>query len=412
MVTLSSRPHLSPCVSNNDRSSSIASASAEHLRVMHIVSSLLVGGMEQFVVRIAVEQQRQGHSVSVLSVQGGELEDGLRNAGVPFCVLGSRSRTLRLLRAVRFFRVQRPAIVNAHNPPVIRYADIGRRICAPRIVVTCHGMGFGDYTEPTVFEWSIADAIIAVSRASASTSYVARHPQKLALIPNGVEIPRAIRGRIAVRRELGLGREVVAIIVARIDGRKGHETLLRAISRLSLRKLPITTLIVGDGAERTALQEMARGVGLGDRHVRFLGYRVDVPDLLAASDMFVLPSITEGMPLSVLEAMAQRLPVISTPVGGVPELVESGREGFLVPVGDTAALADRMADLIEDPALRERMGRAGFRRVEEHYSWAQMCSAYERLYRNVLNGAFAGESSPDELPVRARYAAYTRHARP
>jgi glycosyltransferase involved in cell wall biosynthesis len=358
---------------------------------MHIVSSLLVGGMEQLVVRIAVEQQRQGHSVSVLSLKGGELEDGLRNARVPCCVLGGRSRTLRLLRAVRFFRSQRPAIINAHNPPAIRYADIGRRVCAPRIVVTCHGMGFGDYTEPTAFEWSITDAIIAVSRASASTSYIARHPQKLALIPNGVEIPRKVRSRIDVRRELGLGREVVAIIVARIDGRKGHETLLRALSRLGHREAPMTTLIVGDGAERAAIQEMAQGVGLGDRHVRFLGYRVDVPDLLAASDMFVLPSITEGMPLSVLEAMAQRLPVIATPVGGVPELVESGREGFLVPVSDVTALAERMGELLEDPALRERMGRAGLRRVEEHYSWAQMCSAYEQLYIRVLNGAFSAE---------------------
>lgn len=389
MVRVRSRPHLS-FVSSDDRDSSIPNTTAGPLRVMHIVSSLLVGGMEQFVVRIAVEQQRQGHSVSVLSVQGGELENGLRNAMVPFCVLRSRSRTLRLLRAAQFFRVQRPAIINAHNPPVIRYADIGRRICAPRIVVTCHGMGFGDYTEPTAFEWSITDAIIAVSKASATTSYVARHPHKLALIPNGVEIPRAVRSRMAVRKDLELGREVVAIIVARIDGRKGHDTLLRALARLSHRKIQITTLIVGDGAERTALQDMARGVGLGDRHVRFLGHRVDVPDLLAASDIFVLPSITEGMPLAVLEAMAQRLPVIATPVGGVPELLESGREGFLVPVEDVAALADRMAELIEDPARREHMGRAGFRRVEQHYSWAQMCSAYEQLYIKVLKGAFAG----------------------
>jgi L-malate glycosyltransferase len=358
---------------------------------MHIVSSLLVGGMEQFVVRIAVAQQRRGHSVSVLSVKGGELEEGLRNARVPFCVLGSASRVLRLFRAVRFLRSHRPAIVNAHNPPGLRYADIARRVCAPRIVVTCHGMGFGDYTEPTAFEWSITDAIVAVSKASASTSYVARHPNKLALIPNGVEIPRTVRSRIAVRRELGLGRDVVAIMVARLDGRKGHDTLLRAISRLNDRNIPITALIVGDGAERASLEDMARGLGLGDREVRFLGYRVDVPDLLAASDMFVLPSITEGMPLSVLEAMAQRLPVIATPVGGVPELVESGREGFLVPVRDVAALADRMADLAGDPGLRERMARAAFHRVEADYSWARMCSAYEQLYSGVLKGAFAPE---------------------
>ena len=362
--------------------------------MMHIVSSLLVGGMEQFVVRIAVAQQRRGHSVSVLSVQGGELEHGLRDARVPFCVLGSASRIIRLLRTVRFLRTHRPAIINAHNPPVMRYADIGRRVCAPRIIVTCHGMGFGNYTEPTAFEWSITDAIIAVSKASATSSYAARHPKKLVLIPNGVEIPQVVRGRRAVRTELELGHGVVAVIVARLDGRKGHDTLLRAVSRLSDRGIPITTVIVGDGAERVALEEMARGLGLGDQHVRFLGIRADVPDLLAASDMFVLPSITEGMPLSVLEAMAQRLPVIATPVGGVPELIEYGREGFLVPVGDVDALADRMADLISDPGLRERMGRTGFRRVEEHYSWAQMCSAYEQLYVKVLKGASATDPKP------------------
>jgi glycosyltransferase involved in cell wall biosynthesis len=108
-----------------------------------------------------------------------------------------------------------------------------------------------------------------------------------------------------------------------------------------------------------------------------------VPDLLAAADFFVLPSLTEGLPLSVLEAMAQGLPVIATPVGGIPEVVLEGEHGYLVPVQEDAALAEAMTRLARDPELARRLGEAGRRRVEERFSFAEMARAYEALYHRL-----------------------------
>src|SRR5204863_7471061 len=134
----------------------------------------------------------------------------------------------------------------------------------------------------------------------------------------------------------------------------------------------ITLLVAGDGDERERVERRARELALPADRVRFLGFRRDVPRLLAASDFFVLPSRTEGLPLCLLEAMAQGLPAIATPVGGVPEVIEEGITGLLTPVEDPAALAEAIRRLAAEPALRARMGAAAQRRAAEEFSFAEM----------------------------------------
>lgn len=356
---------------------------AARFRVVHLVSSLQVGGMERFVLRIARSQQDAGHRVSVLALQGGPLEVEAGRLRLPVRVLGGRNRLARAVRGAWHLALCRPDILHAHNPSSLHYAVLGKRVSGAAVVMTFHGEGKGGTRLPAPSEWEATDAVVAVSHAATESLRSPGARSRLHVILNGVSPEPPARDWEAVRRELGLEDRFVVVQVARIDPLKGHGTLIRAIAALRDRGLPVIALLVGDGPERDAMTRLAAELGLGPDRVRFLGFRADVPDLLAAADAFALPSVTEGLPLSVLEAMAHRLPVVVTPVGGIPELVEEGRHGLYVPVGDAEALAAALARLAGDPALRRALGEAGFRRVREEFSFERMTRDYDLLYQRL-----------------------------
>jgi glycosyltransferase involved in cell wall biosynthesis len=352
------------------------------MRITHVVSSLQVGGMEQFVLRIAEEQQRRGHPVTVIGLQGGPLLEQAHRLGLDARALGG-SRTLpRLLRATACLARLRPAVVNAHNPRSLPYALLARLVCRSRVVLVRHGQ---EAKPISALQWRSMDAVVAVSEAAAQAlrRNGAAASEKIAVIHNGVRLADPLQGRKQIRRDLGLVDEVVAIIVARIDRLKGHEYLLRALAQVRDAGTALTLLVAGDGAERANMERLAGELQLGAGHVRFLGFRADVTELLAASDFFVLPSLTEGLPLCVLEAMAHRLPVVATPVGGIPELVTDGVHGRLVPVQDVEALASAMTELATDAGRRHTLGEAAYATVREHFSFEAMADKYEQLYQRL-----------------------------
>ena len=170
----------------------------------------------------------------------------------------------------------------------------------------------------------------------------------------------------------------VGVMVAGLDPVKGHDTLLRALALGAPPELLV--LIVGDGALGPVLPGMAAELGLGDDHVRFLGRRNDVDRLLDAADFFVLPSRQEGFPIAVLEAMAHGVPVIATPVGGVPELITHGRDGLLVAPDRPRKLNAAILRLTREASLRASLGQAGRLRVKTDFSFALMTRRYEALY--------------------------------
>ncbi len=364
-----------------------APAGRRPLRIVHVVSSFEVGGMEQFVVRLAAEQLRGGHQAFVLALKGGPLLDQARALGVEAWALDRRGKLARAVGGtVRLLR-QKPDIINAHNAWALTYALLGKAYPGARVVMTRHGQE--EITPlPSEGELRRTDAIVAVSEAAARVM-LARRPAcapKLQVIHNGVERVEPHRSRAQVRGDLGLGGEVVGIMVARLDQLKGHETLLRALALPQVQEQPLVVLLLGDGPERPRLEVLARELELGPDRLRFLGFRRDVPDLLSASDFFVLPSLTEGLPLSVLEAMAQGLPIIATPVGGIPELVTHEEHGLLVPVKEPEALADAVVRVAADAPLRQRQGRAGRERAEALFSFSAMTRRYEDLYYSLRFG--------------------------
>jgi glycosyltransferase involved in cell wall biosynthesis len=213
-------------------------------------------------------------------------------------------------------------------------------------------------------------------------------PSKVVVVPNAVN-PAQFRSEqdSELRRVLSRGESRrVVLATTRLVAQKGLAILLEAA-----RALPDAQLVVaGEGSDRSQLLTHARDLGLADR-VDFLGHRDDVPRLLACSDVVVLPSLNEGLPLAVLEAMAAEKPVVATAVGGTDEAIVDGETGVLVPPGDSAALAEAIRGLLGDPSRAARLARAGRRRVEESFSSTRMVKQVTEIYLELLRAEPAAD---------------------
>jgi glycosyltransferase involved in cell wall biosynthesis len=219
------------------------------------------------------------------------------------------------------------------------------------------------------------DAHVAVGEESARRTerFVGLPHGSVASIPNHVPDP----GPVAQAPHDG----VHLVAVGRLDAQKAFDVLLAALTTAELED--VTLELVGDGALRIDLERQTADLGLGER-VTFAGWADDVRAHLARADVFVLPSRSEGFPLSVVEAMLAGLPVVATPVGSVPEAVADGDTGLLVAKDDPRALAAALAKLAHDPGLRRRMGAAGRARAAHEFTVARMAAAYEALYRDLV----------------------------
>jgi glycosyltransferase involved in cell wall biosynthesis len=229
----------------------------------------------------------------------------------------------------------------------------------------------------------LADRLVTVSQASAESYRDAGIPAgRIRVVRNGIHFRPPARSRARTRRALGLGvRDTLLLTVARFTGQKDHMTLIRAVSLLAAANSSIRLLLVGSGPSEQEVWQAVEHAGL-QRRVRFLGQRSDVPDLLAASDLFVLPSRFEGLPLVILEAMAAGLPVAATRIGGVIEALGDDYP-FLAEAGDAAAMAAAIAALIARPSALKSARDRNRRRFEAGFQARRMgedmCRVYEEL---------------------------------
>ena len=244
-----------------------------------------------------------------------------------------------------------------------------------------------------------ASVIVAVSSQVCEDLVAAGlDPRKIVVIPNGVNLAAPDSAVLShVRHELNLdGGKTVLVSIGRLVYQKAHNVLVDAM-RLVLAEAPEVTLyIAGEGPLRKPLEEQIRQADLLD-HVHLLGNRTDIPELLRLTDIFVLPSRWEGLPMALLEAMDAGLPVVATDVEGVEEVIEKEINGLLVPPEDTGALADALLRLIRDKSLRERMGELARQRVEEHYTTDGMCQKYLEMMVSGL-GLELGDASSQQSP--------------
>jgi glycosyltransferase involved in cell wall biosynthesis len=280
----------------------------------------------------------------------------------------------RIPRLARALRCRRPDVFHAHLtwPLGAKNALLAAMAShTPAVVVTVQlyldvPVTFGMRVQQRLIGHGV-DRILPVSRHNAIRleGLLGWPRQKMEVIRNGVDVAAFDRSPDRALREAIGGRDgrPVVLVVARLDVQKGHRYLLAAA-----RDVPDAIFaLAGDGPERPRLEALASDLHIGDR-VRFLGERRDVPALLASCDVVVLPSLYEGLPISVLEAMAARRPVVATMIGGTDEAVVDGETGLLVPPADPTSLAAAIGRVLGDAELRSRLGDAGRARVTERFS--------------------------------------------
>jgi glycosyltransferase involved in cell wall biosynthesis len=359
------------------------------LRIAHVVSSLTVGGMEWFVTRLAGHQQAAGHAVAVLAIRGGELLEEARQRSLTVIVPQGR-RVRRLLHSTQALAAFRPDVIHAHNPASLHYAASAKFVTRARLVMTDHNQGHGQTRVPSRWERRSVDAVVAVSQHTARSPIVPEFGVKTVVIHNGVESAAASAMSAldceALRRSMNLLGRFVGVMPASLQPVKGHRVLLETLALLRANgHAPVTVLLAGDGPEGQALRSYARDLCLTGQDVRFLGYRSDVAQLLRVADFMVLPSLTEGLPLSLLEAMSQGTAVVASAVGGIPEVITDGSTGLLVPPSDPIRLAAAIERLHSSRELRAELACNARTLACTQFSFERMTARYHDLYHQLMS---------------------------
>ena len=371
--------------------------------VCQVLHGLPVGGAEVLAYRLAVELRDEFRFVFACLDQIGELGERLRDEGFAVHLLGRRGGVdVRCAwRLARFLGRERVDVIHAHQYTPFFYALAGRQFGRRRpVLFTEHGRWFPDYPRKKRILFNRMflrrqDRVIGVGESvrQALIQNEGIAADRVRVIYNGVDLERFSRSlerdnadgslRRTVRRELGLAEDAFVVIqVARLDALKDHPTAVRTMHELAARAPGACLVIVGEGPERPKIEAEIERLGVGPT-VRLLGLRHDVPRLLAAADAFLLTSISEGIPLTVIEAMAARLPVVSTSVGGLAEVVIESETGFLGPAGDHSALAAALETLSRNRPLAAGLGERGFRRAHELFSETGNHAEYRKLYHEM-----------------------------
>jgi len=368
--------------------------------VFQILPSLVVGGAERLVVHLVERLNRERFSpvcICLESPLGTHYEARVQASGAPLHFLGkgagASGGVLRQLSAL--FRQYRPAVVHTHiiglnyaYPLMLRYRTPARVHTVHSLASREVGVRVGAWVRQLAFRYRLGGVVpVAVAdevRASIQQLYGYPDPP---LIPNGIPTdeyaPNPDR-RVQWRQAHGIEPHATVLThVGRFAPPKNHALLVEAFAQVRS-DAPLYLLLVGGGELENAVREQVAALGLQER-VRFLGVRADVADILRASDVFVLSSRWEGNPMSVMEAMAAGLPVVSTAVGGVPELVRDRETGLLVPSEDAGALAQALQALVDDPAQRQAMGAAARRHAVAHFDIRHTVRGYEQLYERLLS---------------------------
>ena len=368
------------------------------VNVLHFITELnVIGGAEKALTRLLTHLDRDRFTPTVACLYGGDgpVADEIRALGIPVTDLGmtAKWRVDALWRLYRLLRRKRPTILHtwmfhANLPGRV----LGRLAGVPIIITSRRNENIGGAPREHLNRWTarLDDRVIAVCELArqAEIERARVSPEHVVTIYNGIDAEQfpATNPQVVAQVRQTFGIPVDALLVGtvgRLHRQKGFTDLLTAIAQVQERIPTARLLLVGEGELRDDLEIQAQSSGLSNV-VTFTGTRSDVAEILAGLDMFVLPSLWEGMPNVVLEAMSAGLPVVATAVGGTPEVVMDGITGLLVPPRDPDGLARAITRLLRDPDLRRKMGRAGRERVERRFGVERMVQATEALYEELV----------------------------
>jgi L-malate glycosyltransferase len=378
-------------------------------RICHVMTADLWAGAEvQLATTAAWLVEQPELDVSAVLFNDGRLAGELRQLGIDVTVIDeAHHHSLAIVVALtRFFIEHRIDLVHTHRNKDTVLATIAAKFAGvPYIIRTVHGLrepltgwrrlkyAIYEALDTTMLR-RFADRVIGVSYRIAGTLITSGHkPSQVTTIHNGVDLRNVMpsRGREEIRRELGVDNAPIVIGTAgRLAPVKGLDTFLRAARVIRDHRPDARFVIAGEGPLEHELKALASQLRIDDA-CSFLGARADVTDVMSAMDIFVLPSLNEGLPMAVLEAMALARPVVVSNVGGLPEVIRNRESGLLVPPGDERALASACLEVASDPAWAERMGAQARRVVEGEFSHEHNGRALVDLYR-VIAGRQARRS--------------------
>ncbi|WP_435009035.1 glycosyltransferase [Tundrisphaera lichenicola] len=361
-----------------------------------VITDLDVGGAERALVALASGLDRRRWSPSVVALGGeGALAAPLRESGIPVESLDVDPR--RPDRAVRSLagtlRRTRPRLVQSF----LFHANVAAKLAGPMaghpwvvggLRVAERRKGWHLRLDRLTSRLSCGSVCVSEGVRRFSIREGGLDPDRLTVIPNGVDPAPFDRAELADRASLGVPPDAfLTLYVGRLDPQKGLPTLIEAASKVAALRPDWHLVLVGDGPDRGALQaRIDADIGL-NQQVHMIGRRDDVPSLLRSADLLVLPSLWEGMPNAILEAMAAGRAVVGTSVEGTEDLVIPGRTGWLVPPSDAMALADALVEAASDPGRLRRFGEAARGRIEAEFTPTRMVEAYEQLWSRLLGYA-------------------------
>lgn len=365
--------------------------SAGPLRIAMSIESVGLGGAEVVVLQLSQELRRRGHVVFPIGPHGrdGWLRTAFAEDGFPWHTY-LNERPFDWKGAERFAALLTDLnvhVAHGHEFAASVYGAAAARLIGIPHVISMHGnqVMTKKLQRRIALRWAFrhSAATIAVSRATQADleTSLGLQPGVVHVVHNGV--PERPGSGARFRAELGLSQdELLVIATGSLMKRKGHLVLLEAMRLVDARGgTPDWRIaIAGEGAERGPLEAFIAAHDLGSR-VTLLGNRNDIPDIQAAADVFVMPSLWEGLPLAVLEAMHAGNPIIATTASGIPEAIDNGREGLLVAAADPQVLADALYGLLVDPSARQALGARARLRAQGEFSVRAMADAYERHYR-------------------------------
>lgn len=365
-------------------------------KVIHTIETSEPGGAETILVQIA-DGMRNDCQPHGLVIEDGWTSSELKARGIPV-YLNRLRRSFDLgwvKRTIRFIRDKDIKLLHSHEFTSNSYSLLAARIAGIPIICTAHGKNYypDRYYRRLAYRLvaRFSNKFVAVSEDLKSflVEQVGINENKITVVHNGIDIEK-FKSSTFTRKEIrhGLGlvqNDYVIIVVAALFEMKGHADLVKSLTKLDDIQQNLKVLFIGDGPYRKQLEELTTQLGL-ENTILFTGFRDDISGLLSASDLFVLPSYSEGLPISVLEAMSVGLPVVATDVGGMREIIKDGETGYLVPAKDVDELAVTIRRCIENKDITEAVSRAGRAYVRAEFSMESMLGNYRRIYHELIDG--------------------------
>lgn len=361
------------------------------MKITHFIRNLEIGGLEAIVLKLAEIQRVHGNTVRVVCIEKERTKVLPQpNEAIIINKFNKINKTHALLRTMFELLRYRPDIINSHNVMPNVYGAIGGHLLKIPSILTLHS---GEKTSVAEFNRktnSLVKHIVCVSdqialKLSDSAAHHISHTPR-SEINNGIDVAQYINhDGSKLRAEFGFSSEDVVIgSVGRLQSVKNHKLLIDAVKSLSGKFGNLKVLLVGDGPLRKELERYASSLGMQNAII-FAGYRSDIPAILSAMDIFALPSLAEGSPIALLEAMAAKLPVIASAVGSIPKIIQNNVNGITVPPDDLSSFNSSLSNLVNNLDSARRLGSKGYHTVKSDHSMQKMYASYQEIYENYCH---------------------------